>query len=163
MWETGLGQRCHKPPAPFLLSADDRHLRLTERPGPAPLQALAGAAFLPGLRELVLWQRQEPDVVPLPLPEALAHASALEVLDCGPCMGGLQLRSSDGAMLCALPALRRVVLPCPEDVSPDEGAEGADVARQHAQRRALDDVAAELAAVRQLQVEEASEGHPCEP
>ena len=78
-------------------------------------------------------------------------------------------RTTSGAAIqssgvgCALPALRRLVLPCPEDVSPDEGAEGADVARQHAQRRALDDVAAELAAVRQLQVEEASEGHPCEP
>ena len=110
-----------------------------------------------------MWQRQEPDVVPLPLPEAPTHATALEVLDCGPCMGGLQLRPCDGALLCALPALRRVVLPCPEEGPPAEGAEDADVARQNAQRRVLDDVAAELAAVRQLQVEEASEGHPCEP
>ena len=110
----------------------------------------------------MLWQRQVPEVVPLPLPAALARAACLELLDCGPCMAGLLLRSSDGALLCALPALRHVVLPCPEEGPPAEGEEGADVAHQRAQRRALDDVAAELAAVRQLEVEEGSEGNPYE-
>ena len=50
---------------------------------PAALQALATAALLPRLKELVLWQHQQPDVAPLPLPAALAGAPALETLNCG--------------------------------------------------------------------------------
>ena len=170
---------------------------------PTALQALATAAFLPHLKELVLWQCQQPDVEPLPLPAALAGATALETLDCGcvttaclpahtharphalvaalrgytctlsylpdrlrpmhaacrPCMGGLELRVSDGALLRVLPALRRLLLPAPEAGPPSANEQGADLARQRRQRHVLDALVAELAGSG-LHVEESPEGHP---
>ena len=128
------------------------------------VQALGAAAFLPSLRDLILYapepsgQEEEQEQAVFTLPSALALATRLEQLDLGPCRSDLELRAADAALLSSLPALRELVLPCLQQGGEEEDEDKADWLAE--QREVAAHLQMELGAAGVAVEESADEGHP---
>ena len=136
-------------------------------PSCTPTQALATAAFLPRLRDLILYapeparQEEEPEeeAEVFTLPGALALATCLEQLDLGPCRSALELGGADAELLGSLPALRTLVLPYLQP-SREEEEDEAQAEWLAEQQEVAAHVRAQLGAVGVAVEVGGNEGHP---